>query len=50
MQVWSVLRFDMPNQYDEDTEDVIKCLSSAVYEFVMFFKPFNNNVDCFYPV
>ena len=49
MQVWPAAKIEVPMVYDYDVGVVICKLGVAIYEFLMYFHPFNNNPDRMYP-
>ncbi len=48
MQVWPAAKMEVPMVYDDDVGVVICKLGVAIYEFLMYFHPFNNNPDRMY--
>ena len=49
MPVWPISKLDMPMTFDEQMNNVIQSLGTAVYQFLMYFQPFNEANDRFYP-
>jgi hypothetical protein len=45
MQVWPAAKMEVPMVYDDNVVVVICKLGVAIYKFLMYFHPFNNNPD-----
>ncbi len=48
-KVWPLLKMDIPLIYNDNVDGAINSLGRAIYEFLMYFQPFNRNLEQLYP-